>query len=96
MKPGVLRGVVPDVLCGLWLVAIAAFKTGSVALAPEAGEPDARFFVEPAVTGPDDTGSEAHVENFANLREVLIHTAIPVVIQTPFAILGAGFLAGAV
>ncbi|RWZ22220.1 hypothetical protein EQH65_05280 [Escherichia coli] len=59
----------------------ASFKTGSVPLAAESAEPDARLFHKPAVAEPDNTLAEVNPENATDLPEVPIRVLIPVAVS---------------
>ncbi|TLI17985.1 hypothetical protein EWT52_26935 [Escherichia coli O25b:H4] len=60
MKLTVLRGIFPDFPGCRWLPVPAPFKTGSVPLAAESAEPDARLFHKPAIAEPENALAEVN------------------------------------
>ncbi|EFN8115712.1 hypothetical protein EB666_21810 [Escherichia coli] len=91
MKFTVLRGILPDFPGCRWLPVPEPFKTGSVPLAAESAEPDARLFHKPAVAEPDNTLAEVNPENVTDLPEVFLHVFIPVAVSMMLTVLVAGF-----
>ncbi|OKT53064.1 hypothetical protein ACN60_02575 [Escherichia coli] len=69
----------------------ASFKTGSVPLAAESAEPDARLFHKPAVAEPENALAEVNPENVTDLPEVFIHVFIPVAVSMMLTVPVAGF-----
>ncbi|TEZ44904.1 hypothetical protein BON71_17830, partial [Escherichia coli] len=55
-----LWGILPDSPDCRWLPVPASFKTGSVPLAAESAEPDARLFHKPAVAEPENALAEVN------------------------------------
>ncbi|ESF41465.1 hypothetical protein SEES7308_20623 [Salmonella enterica subsp. enterica serovar Stanley str. ATCC 7308] len=83
-----------DVLCGTGLIVVQPLKAGSVPLTAETGKPDTGFFVGSAAGGGEDTCFESHAQDVANQGEILINSVVPLILQPPFAVPGAGLLAG--
>ncbi|EEJ45862.1 hypothetical protein HMPREF0358_4220, partial [Escherichia coli 83972] len=91
MKLTVLRGIFPDFPGCRWLPVPAPFKTGSVPLAAESAEPDARLFHKPAIAEPENALAEVNPENATDLPEVFIHVFIPVAVSMMLTVPVAGF-----
>ncbi|ESD30787.1 hypothetical protein HMPREF1600_00602 [Escherichia coli 907715] len=91
MKLTVLRGIFPDFPGCRWLPVPVPFKTGSVPLAAESAEPDARLFHKPAVAEPENALAEVNSENASDRPEVLIHVFIPVAVSMMLTVPVAGF-----
>ena len=73
-----------------------ALEAGPVALAPEAGEPDAGLGPRPATHQADGRGLEANAEDFADPLEILIDRVPPIVVRAEFAIPAAGLFLGGI
>src|SRR5699024_12428019 len=86
-----LWGILPDSPDCRWLPVPASFKTGSVPLAAESAEPDARLFHKPAVAEPENALAEVNPENVTDLPEVFIHVFIPVAVSMMLTVPVAGF-----
>ncbi len=87
----VLCGILPEPSGCCWLPVPASFKTGSVPLAAESAEPDARLFHKPAVAEPENALAEVNSENATDRPEVLIHVFIPVAVSMMLTVPVAGF-----
>ena len=90
-----VRGrVVPDARGRPLGVGPIAFEASAVALAPEAGKPDAGFGPRPAAHQPHEGGFEPDAENIADALEILIDRVPPIVVGTELAIPAARLFLG--
>ena len=90
----VLRRMLSDVPGGTRLIAIVTLEAGTVTLATETGEPDTDLLAISAAGELGYLSPKADSEDITNQREVFVNVAVPVILQSPFAVPVASVLAG--
>ena len=80
------RGVIPDARGRARRVGPVALEASAVALAPEAGEPDAGLGPRTAAHQADGRGFQADTEDLADPFEILMDRVPPIVVGTELAI----------
>ena len=95
MKDPVLRRISSQSGGGGFPVGIDALPASTIALRPEAAEPDAGLLKGVAPDAAGGAGLEADAEDFRDALEILVDGVIPVMIKTALAMPGTGLVPGA-